>query len=246
MVLGVRIHHVTLPQAVDAVRSLLRAGGTHQVITVNATMLVRAAREDQVRHALNQATLAVPDGAGVLLAARLRGRPPFTRVPGIDLVGALCAMAAAEGYRVFLLGAAPGVAAAAAEVLRRQHPGLAVAGVMHGYVEDDASVVDEIRRTAPHLLFVAMGFPKQEFWIAAHRDRLGVPVSMGVGGTFDVLAGRLRRAPRWVQQVGLEWAYRLVQEPRRWRVVAGLPRLVWLAVRERVGEWVRRPDGRGY
>lgn len=246
VLLGVRVHHATLPQAVDAVRGLLQAGGTHHIVTVNGAMLVRAAQEERVRRILNEAALAVADGAGVLLTARLLGRPAFTRVPGVELVGALCAMAAADGYRVFLLGAAPGVAEAAAEALRRQHPGLVVAGVMHGYVSDDAAIVDQIRRASPHLLFVAMGFPKQEVWIAAHRDRLGVPVSMGVGGTFDVLSGRVARAPRWVQHLALEWVYRMVQEPRRWRNVAGLPQLIWLALRDRVKERVSAEGRRGY
>ncbi len=244
--LGVRVHRITLPQAVEAVRGLLQAGGTHQIITVNGAMLVRAAQDERVRRVLNEAALVVSDGAGVLLTARLLGRPAFTRVPGVELVGALCAMAAADRYRVFLLGAAAGVAEAAAEALRRRYPGLAVAGVMRGYFSDDAAVVEQIRRASPHLLFVAMGFPKQEFWIAAHRDHLGVPVSMGVGGTFDVLSGRVSRAPRWVQQLALEWVYRMVQEPRRWRTVAGLPRLIWLALRERAKERGSAEGRRGY
>lgn len=246
MLLGVRVHHATLPQAVEAVRGLLQAGGVHQIITVNGTMLVRAAQEERVRRVLNEAALAVSDGAGVLLTARLLGRPAFTRVPGVELVEALCAMAAADGYRVFLLGAAPGVAEAAAQALRRQHPGLAVAGVLHGYMSDDAAVVEQVRRASPHLLFVAMGFPRQEFWIAEHRDHLGVPVNMGVGGTFDVLSGRVSRAPRWVQHLALEWVYRLMQEPRRWRTAAGLPRLIWLALRERAKERVSAEGRRGY
>lgn len=235
-VLGVRVHHVTMSQAVQAVRRMLQAGGAHQIVTANGAMLVRATRDAQVRRALNNASLVVPDGVGVVLAARILGRPAFARVPGIELAQEICGLAAGEQQRVFLLGAAPGVAAAAAGVLRQRYPGLQVAGVIDGYFADDSAVIEEIRRAGPGLLFVALGFPKQDLWIAAHRDRLGVPVCIGVGGTLDVLAGKVRRAPRFVQQMGLEWAYRLMQEPRRWRVVISLPLLVALAAKERVKE----------
>ncbi len=234
VLLGVRVHHVTMAQAVDAVHRLLRAGGIHQIVTLNGAMLVRAAHDEPVRQTLNNGTLTVADGVGVLLTARLLGAPAPARIPGVDLAGELCAMAAAHRYRVFLLGAQPGVAEAAADALRRRYPALTVAGTMHGYVSDDAAVIEHIRRASPHILLVALGFPRQELWIAAHRERLGVPISMGVGGTFDVLAGRVRRAPVWVQRLGLEWVYRLVQDPRRLRIMACLPQLVWLALRERV------------
>jgi N-acetylglucosaminyldiphosphoundecaprenol N-acetyl-beta-D-mannosaminyltransferase len=228
-----------MEQAVQRVRALVASGGPHQVVTVNGAMLVAAARDPVVRRILSQASLLVPDGAGVLLAARIVGRPPYARVPGVELAERLCAAAAAEGWRVFLLGAAPGVAQAAADALRRRYPGLQVAGVHHGYFADDAAVVARVQQARPHLLLVALGFPRQEIWIARHRLTLGVPVSMGVGGTLDVLAGRVRRAPPWVQRAGLEWAYRLLQDPRRrWRTAATLPLLVVLALRERL-----RPQG---
>ncbi len=245
--LGVRVHHVTMEQAVERVRALVASGGAHQVVTVNGAMLVAAWRDAAVREVLSNASLLVPDGVGVLLAARMLGRPPYVRVPGVDLAARLCAAAAEEGWRVFLLGAAPGVAPAAAEALRRRYPGLQVAGVHHGYFSDDAPVIAQIRAARPHLLLVAMGFPRQEMWIARHRAALGVPVSMGVGGTLDVLAGRVRRAPRWVQRAGLEWAYRLAQEPRRrWRTAAALPLVVALAVRERLRQMRGKDrDGQG-
>jgi len=245
-ILGVRVHRVTMAGAVEAVRRMLRDGGVHQVVTVNGAMLLRAARDESIRSVLNDATLAVADGIGVVVAARILGRPAPARVPGVELAGELAGVAAAEGHRIFLLGAAPGVAEGAADALRAQYPGLQIAGVEHGYFHDEAAVVASIRRAQPHILFVAMGFPRQELWIAEHRERLGVPVSMGIGGTLDVLAGRARRAPRWVQRAGLEWAYRAVREPRRWRTAATLPLLILLAIRERLGEWVRTRSRRGY
>ncbi len=223
-----------MAEAVDAAARLVQDGGTHQIVTVNGVMLVRAAHDASVRALLNNCTLAVADGAGVLLTARLLGSPALVRIPGLEFAEQMCALAARHGYRVFLLGGLPGVADAAADVLRRRYPTLTVAGAMHGYFTDEGSVIAQIRRGSPHILLVGLGFPRQELWIAAHRDHLGVPVIMGVGGTFDVLAGRVPRAPRWLQNLGLEWVYRLVQEPRRWRVVIGLPELVYLALRERV------------
>jgi N-acetylglucosaminyldiphosphoundecaprenol N-acetyl-beta-D-mannosaminyltransferase len=241
ILLGVRVHHATMAQAVDAVAGLLRAQGAHQILTLNGAMLVRAAHDESVRAVLNRCALAVADGAGVQLTARLLGSPPLARVAGVDLTEQICGLAAAHGYRVFLLGAAPRVADAAAAALRLRYPALIIAGTAHGYFSDEEFVIEQIRRASPHILLVALGFPRQELWIAAQRDRLAVPVMMGVGGTFDVLAGRVRRAPRWMQKLGLEWVYRLVQEPQRWRVVISLVELFWLALIDRM----RRRTGPG-
>jgi N-acetylglucosaminyldiphosphoundecaprenol N-acetyl-beta-D-mannosaminyltransferase len=228
------VHRASMAQALDAVARLIQDGGTHQIVTLNGAMLVRAAHDDSVRLLLNNCTLAIADGAGVQLTARLLGAPALARIPGVEFAEAICALAAHRGYRVFFLGAQPGVADAAADALHRRYPSLTVAGVLHGYFTDEEFVIAQIRHSSPHILLVGLGFPRQEQWIAAHRDRLGVPAIMGVGGTFDVLAGRVHRAPRWLQNFGLEWVYRLVQEPRRWRVVIGLPQLVYLALRERL------------
>lgn len=242
IVLGVRVHHVTMAQAVDVVRHMVRSGASHQVATVNGVMLVRAAHDERIRRVLNDASLAIADGVGVQLAARIAGKPHFARVPGVELVQAICAAAVTDCWRVFLLGAAPSVAAAAADALRHHHPGLIIAGVMDGYFTDDSRVIERIRESRPQVLFVATGFPKQDLWIASHRHHLAVPVSIGVGGTLDVLAGRVSRAPEWTRRLGLEWAYRVVQEPRRWRVVVSLPSLLLLAALERVRQYRKMPD----
>lgn len=234
--LGVRVHQVTMTQAVAYVRALIRNGGTHQVVTVNGAMLVHAVRDSRARVLLNAATLATPDGMGVLLTGWILGTRFPERVAGIDLVRALCALAAADGLRLYLLGAAPGMAQAAAAALQARYPGLEIVGVRHGYLQegDEPELLAQIRATRPHLLLVGMGWPRQDEWIAAHRDRLGPVVCIGVGGTFDVLAGRRQRAPLWMQRMGLEWAYRGIREPRRWRVIATLPWLLWFALRRRV------------
>jgi N-acetylglucosaminyldiphosphoundecaprenol N-acetyl-beta-D-mannosaminyltransferase len=156
-------------------------------------------------------------------------------VAGVDLTETLCAAVAPRRGRVFLLGAAPGVADAAAAQLRQRCPGLEVAGTAHGFFppEDEPALLARIRQAAPDILLVAFGAPRQEDWMRQHAPSLSVPVLVGVGGTLDVLAGRTRRAPRWVQGAGLEWLYRMVREPWRWSVVKTIPPLFLVALRER-------------
>lgn len=239
LLLGVRVHRVTMAQAVALIRTLLASSGHHQIVTVNAAMLVHASRDEDLRRIFNRATLITPDGMGVLLSGRILGRPFPERVAGVDLSDHLCALCAREGFRVFLLGAAPGVAQAAADVLQRRHPGLQVVGVQHGYYrrDEEPMVIQQIRAARPHLLLVALGFPRQEEWIAAHLESTGAAVAIGIGGSLDLFAGRVRLAPAWIRRLGLEWLYRLVREPRRWRVVSTLPLAVWLATRQRLAEW---------
>lgn len=243
---GVRVHRLTMEEAVAVTRRLLLSGGFHQIVTVNGPMLVQAARQARIRQLLNAVSLAIPDGVGVVIAARVLGLPPFVRVAGVDLVDRLCALCAKEGFRVHLLGAAAGVAEAAGRALQSRYAGLQIAGTHHGYFgpDEEAGLVESIRKARPHLLLVALGFPRQEEWIAAHRESLP-SVCIGVGGTLDVFAGRVRRAPEWAQRTGLEWAYRLMQEPRRWRVIMSLPLLIALAVRERVKSELKMVAKRG-
>lgn len=222
-ILDVRIDRVTLDAVCEQIDSFVRAGKPHQIVTINMDFL-RLARADRTfREALNAADLAVPDGVPVLWAARLLGQPAGERVTGVDIVERGAMLAAARGYRVFLLGAEPGVAEAAAAELVRRNPGLIIAGVYAPPMgpfseEEDARMVALVRAAQPDLLFVAFGAPRQEVWLHRHRHDLGVPVMVGVGGTFNFLAGRVPRAPRWMQRSGLEWLYRLRQEPRRlWR-----------------------------
>jgi len=235
-VLGVRVHRLTLEQAVESILELTRIGGAHQVVTLNGAMLVRVSGDPVLRGVIDRASMVTADGVGVLLAGRIAGVAFPERIPGIDMIDRVCAAGAASGLRIFLLGAHPGVPDAAADALVRRHPGITVAGTHDGYFteDEDTAVTAQIRAARPHLLLVGMGFPRQEQWIAAHLAALGACVCIGVGGTFDVLAGRVSRAPRWMQQASLEWMYRLAKEPRRWRTAAAFPLLIWLALRERL------------
>ena len=155
------------------------------------------------------------DGAGVVRALKAAGRPVPERCSGCDLIVDIAREAAGRGWSLFFLGAAPGVAEAAVENLKRQFPDLKVAGVRDGYFTDDDEVVSQVRQASPDVLLVAMGMPKQEKWFWKHRDRLGAKVAMGVGGSFDVLSGAVRRAPEFYQKHGLEWLYRFACAPRK-------------------------------
>jgi len=241
MILGLPVHPLTLVQAVAHLRAATgRAPVT--VVSLNGALLMRALRDPPVREAVAGAGLVIPDGIGVLLAARILGAPVQNRLAGVDLAEALCAAAAGVGGTVFLLGAAPGVAEAAGARLQERFPGLVVAGTAHGFFtpEEEPALLERIRGAAPEIVLVALGAPRQELWLHTHRNRLGAAVLMGVGGTLDVLAGRARRAPRWVQTAGLEWLYRAVRQPWRWSVIKTIPPLFLIALRERLRP--RRPS----
>ncbi len=231
-ILGLNVHRVDMDGAVACVLGLVRSGGTRQVVTLNAEMAVRAAADPAFAEIVNRADLVVPDGIGVVWAARVLGEPVPGRVAGFDLMQELVAVAEREGWPVFLLGAAPGVAESAAACLVARLPRLKLAGVHHGYFSESQGpdVAAMVRASGARLVFVAMGSPRQETWIARNAQRLGDCVCMGVGGSLDVLAGKASRAPAWVRRAGLEWLYRVASQPARLRRALALPRFVWLVL----------------
>lgn len=233
-ILGVKVSSLTRRQAVETIAGFIgKSAGSHQVVTANAELIYRAWHDPELLQVINRASLVTADGSGVLWAARRLGTPLPERVTGIDLTLDLVEEAVRCGWRLFFYGGLPGVANEAAARLAREYPGLQVAGTAHGYLEAAAeeAMLDDLRRLRPHLLLVGLGMPRQEFWLGRHLAGLQVPVGLGVGGTLDVLAGRARRAPAWVQRVGLEWAYRLVREPSRWRRQLALPIFAWKILR---------------
>ena len=234
VLLGVRVDDVTYEEALAIIEGFIREGTPHQVVTVNPEFVMAARRDEVFRRILNAADLALPDGIGLVWASHLLGRPLRERVAGSDLVPKIAALAAERGYRLFLLGAAEGVAEEAARRLQEQNPGLVVAGTYAGSpaVEEEEEIVALVREARPHVLFVAYGAPAQDKWIARNLGRLGVPVCMGVGGAFDFIAGVAKRAPRWVQRLGLEWLHRLLHQPWRWRRMLALPKFAWLVMWE--------------
>jgi N-acetylglucosaminyldiphosphoundecaprenol N-acetyl-beta-D-mannosaminyltransferase len=195
-------------------------------------MVMATRRDSALRATIQDADLVVPDGVGVVWAARLAGERVPGRVPGVDLLAAFAARAARRGYRIFLLGGAAGVAEAAGAHLVKRFPGLVVAGTFAGSPSsaDEPEILGRIVAARPDAVFVAFGSPAQERWIARTRGQLGVAVAIGIGGALDFLAGRVPRAPGWMRQLGLEWLYRLWREPWRFRRMLALPRFAVLAL----------------
>ncbi|MBF7081612.1 WecB/TagA/CpsF family glycosyltransferase [Desulfallas sp. Bu1-1] len=231
---GAPVDRLTMEQAEERVAELVRGGRSCRVITLNPEFLYRAvSAEPLLLELVRRADLVTADGEGIVWAGRVAGTPFPERVTGIDLMLRLVRRAAAEGWRVYLLGSAPGVAGEAAANLQRKYPGLQVAGTHHGYFKPDEEelVVRQVKQAAPQLLFVALGAPRQELWIDRHVDRIGPVVAMGVGGSFDVVAGRVARAPRWMQRMKIEWLGRLIREPSRWRRMLVLPKFAWLVLK---------------
>lgn len=228
-VLGVRVDAVTFGQVLACIEEFIADGRPHQVLTVNPEFVMAAQSDADFRQIINSSALALPDGVGVWWASRHLGQPLAERIPGVDLVERLAALSAERGYRLFFLGAMPGVADRAVEVLRERYPGLVLAGVYSGSprVEDEEAILERVCAAQPHVLFVAYGAPLQDHWIARNIDRLRVPVCVGVGGSFDYLAGVYPRAPRWLRRLGLEWLHRLITQPWRWRRMLVLPRFAW-------------------
>ncbi len=229
-VLGVQFDNVTMEQAVERAVGMVAEGTFHYAVTPNAEFVQRAEKDEQFRAALNGADLVLPDGIGVVYAAKILGRPLQGRVPGCDFAAALCAWMAKNEKKLFLLGAKPGVAEQAAENLQKAHPGLTVCGTHDGYFKEDAPVVEAIRTAGADVVFVCLGAPKQENWMIEHGPATGASFLIGLGGSLDVFAGTVKRAPQLWQKLGLEWLYRLLKQPSRIGRMAKLPLFLVSAV----------------
>jgi UDP-N-acetylglucosamine 2-epimerase (non-hydrolysing) len=215
--MGCKVDNLTMEETLQAVEELIASGQPDQHVVVNVDKLVKASRDPELRRIINQCALINADGMPVVWASRLLGRPLKERVAGIDLFEALMRRAAARHWRVFLLGAREEVVAEVKARYERKYPGLVVAGYRNGYwrPEEEAEIAAQVRAARPDILFVALSSPKKERFLGEWQPIMNVPFAMGVGGTFDVAAGRISRAPRWMQKSGLEWFYRFLQEPRR-------------------------------
>jgi len=231
--LGVRVDKVDMAGALEAIEGFIESGAPHIVVTADASAIVIAQKDDELKRIINEADLVTPDSTGIMLASKWYNDPLSEKVSGVDLAVELAEVGARKGYPLFLLGAAPGVAEDAAMNLKQRFPGLEIAGVHDGFFSDDEPVVKQVAESGAKILLVAMGIPKQEKWITKHLDRLGVGVAMGVGGTFDVLSGRVNRAPEWMRRHGLEWLHRLASNPKKIGKVATLPRFLLMVLKER-------------
>jgi N-acetylglucosaminyldiphosphoundecaprenol N-acetyl-beta-D-mannosaminyltransferase len=216
-VLGCSVDPLTIRATVSRCDGIIHSGRFSQQLSINAAKVAALRSDERLRQIASECKLVSVDGQSVVWASRLLGCPIPERVPGIDLMFELLALAERRGYRVYILGARQHVLERAVQRLQQRYPRLSICGWHDGYFSegDEAIIVDEIRSASPNILLVAMSSPRKEYWLAEHGPSTGAQFGMGVGGSIDVVAGVTRRAPKWMQRAGLEWFYRLVQEPRR-------------------------------
>jgi len=237
-ILGVEIHDVTLKETVEILINMIKSGQPHHVMTVNPEFVMMAQKNSAFLGVLQKADLKVADGIGIVLGARILGASLRERVAGVDIVRRFAATARDNGFRIFLLGAAPGVAERTATLLQKENSGLQIAGTYAGSPrpEDEEMICSMIEIAKPHILLVAYGPPQQDLWIARTQQRLRIPIAMGVGGTFDFIAGVAVRAPLWIRRIGLEWLFRLIHEPWRWKRMMSLPLFVLSIIGKRMNQ----------
>ena len=234
--MGCEIDNLTMEQTLQKIDGFIQSGLPHQHVVVNVDKLVKASHDAELRRIINDCALVNVDGMPVVWASRLLGKPLKERVAGVDLFEALMQRSARTGWRVFLLGAREEVVSEVKRQYELKYPGLTVAGYRNGYwkPEEEAGVVEQIREAKADLLFVAISSPKKEHFLGQYQAHMKIPFAMGVGGTFDVAVGRVKRAPLWMQRNGLEWFYRFLQEPRRMfrRYFIEDMAFVWLFLKE--------------
>lgn len=228
-ILGVPVDVVTFEEAIAAIEGFLLNGGHHLVATADASGINIAQSDPAFMAILQAADLVTPDSVGVLWASKRLGKPISARVSGVELVDRLCELSAQKGFRIYFLGAAPGIAEMAAEKMRLRHPGCNIVGARHGFFppSDDELVAAQVAVAKPDVLFVAMGIPRQEKFLAKCLSISGAKVGMGVGGSFDVFSGSVRRAPKLVQKLNLEWLWRTAANPKKIAKAKHLPAFLW-------------------
>lgn len=232
--MGVGFDALTPEEALERAFALSFESGCRYVVTPNPEIVWLARKQPELLEALNRADLVVPDGIGIVYAARILGTPLPARVPGIELAAGLLRRMADSGDPVFLLGAKPGVAERAADRLKQEYPGLRIVGTGDGYFQEDEPVIERINACKPRLLFVCLGFPRQELWMARYRDQIDAGLMLGLGGSLDVFAGDVKRAPMIWRRLNLEWFYRLICQPSRLGRMLKLPVFLLSVVWERV------------
>jgi N-acetylglucosaminyldiphosphoundecaprenol N-acetyl-beta-D-mannosaminyltransferase len=227
-ILGVKFDNITMSEAVNKISKFMDGNVTKCIYTPNPEIVMLAQKDAQFMDIMTEADMIVPDGIGIIKAAKMLKTPLKEKVGGCDLSYNLLEYMSKHSRSVFLFGAAPGTADKAAENMKKKFPGLIVAGTHNGYFkkEDEAAIIEQINNSKPDLLLVALGAPKQEKWIFEHKNTIQAKVCIGVGGTLDIMAGNLRRAPKWMLKLNLEWLYRFVKQPTRFKRFLELPKFV--------------------
>lgn len=232
--MGVGFDDLTRDGAVALCKNLIEEHRSAYMVTPNPEIVMASWDDPALREAISNADLVIPDGIGVIKAAKILGTPLKERLPGIEIGEAILQYAAQSGKKVFLLGAKPGVADLAADRMREMFPGIDICGVNDGYFKDDAAVIEKINAAKPDFLMVCLGFPKQEMWMAQNASKLDVGLMAGLGGSLDVFAGTVLRAPEKWQRMNAEWLYRCIKEPWRFKRIARLPLFILKAIAKRI------------
>lgn len=226
-ILGIKIDKVDCQETIEIINRFVQEKKPRQIVTLNPEMMMTALADKEFKSVLNRTDLNVPDGIGIVWASKILKNPLKERVTGTDLVWKIAELTNQRGYSIYFLGAGEGIAQKAAFKLKEKYPKLKIAGVKASSLYD-LNNIERIKKAKPDILLVAFGHPKQEKWLFKYRERLGVPVSIGVGGAFDFISEKIPRAPLWVQKMGLEWLYRLIKEPWRIKRQLSLPKFAWL------------------
>ena len=233
-IMGLQFDNITMEEALDAAKALLQGEHAARVVTPNAEIAYEALHDENMRTLLNSAELMLPDGAGVVLASKILKTPLKQKVAGVDFADGLLGVLETTGQSLYLLGSKPGIGELAAQKMMQKHPRLKIAGIADGYFQDEAPVIDKINASGADVLFVCLGAPKQEQFMARHQKALHVKLMAGLGGTLDSFAGTVKRAPRWMIRLNLEWLYRLIKEPKRFKRMLRLPKYLWAVVCKRI------------
>lgn len=236
-IMGIPVDSVTMQDALDRVKTFLNTDSVHTIYTPNAEIMMDALRDPYLKNILCEADMIIPDGAGVVLASRILGTPLPSKVPGFDLLKNTLGLRLNKKTRFYFFGGAPGVAEEAAINILGKYQRVEIAGYRNGYftAEEEAKIIEDINASNADVLAVALGAPKQEKWIHANKDKLKVKICIGVGGSFDVFAGKVQLAPEFFRKNNLEWLYRLYKEPRRYKRMLKLPQFVLLTIAVRLG-----------
>ncbi len=233
-VMDIPFDNVTMAEALEAADRLIARKSAAYGVTPNAEIVYEAMGDEELREIICRADLVLPDGAGVVLGAKILGTPLKQKVAGIDFAHGLMDRYKDTDKTFYFLGGKPGVAETAAKKMREKYPGLKICDTADGYFKDEEAVVSAINEQKPDVLFVCLGAPKQENFMVAHKDELQVGLMMGLGGSLDGFAGNVKRAPRWMIRMNLEWFYRLIKEPRRLGRMLRLPKFLWRVVLRRM------------
>lgn len=233
-VMGLKFDSMTMDEALSRAEALLRGDKAAYVVTPNAEIAYEALHDGQLREMLNGADLMLPDGAGVVLASKLLRTPVKQKVAGVDFAAGLLGILERNGQSLYLLGGKTGIGELAAQKMLEAHPQLCIAGIADGYFQDEAPVIAKINASGADALFVCLGAPKQERFMVQHQQELHVHLMAGLGGSLDAFAGTVQRAPAWMIRLNLEWLYRLIREPKRFRRMLRLPKYLWAVMLKRI------------